>query len=209
AKKLTVPAAAQGRDGLPCPTVRDFSVVDQDQSDNVVSSYLVLRNGRTAQDTAANRAALGKRATSLANGSDNRLLDRFIAPALGWPVWTVPYLGDPGAQASALALNELYAAARPVTPSAEIPTNDPMTQVDGKASVDKSNLYRAGVDQPALAPGADTGAEYCRNLVSVAPARLQRDADLLRAAPSPDPGAAPDLLGFLTQRLRASYDLLG
>src|SRR5256886_15369264 len=42
AGKLVVPAAQTGRDGLPCPTVRDFGVVDQDQSDNVVSSYLVL-----------------------------------------------------------------------------------------------------------------------------------------------------------------------
>jgi len=29
AKKLSVPAAQTGKDGLPCPTVRDFGVVDQ------------------------------------------------------------------------------------------------------------------------------------------------------------------------------------
>ncbi|HEY4026666.1 MAG TPA: hypothetical protein VGO86_09565, partial [Candidatus Dormibacteraeota bacterium] len=34
--KLAVPALGTARDGKPCPTTRDFSVVDQDQSDNSV-----------------------------------------------------------------------------------------------------------------------------------------------------------------------------
>ncbi|OLB64481.1 MAG: hypothetical protein AUI10_10940 [Actinobacteria bacterium 13_2_20CM_2_72_6] len=55
AKKLVVPATGTGKDGLPCPTVRDFSVVDQDMSDNVVSSYLIVGDGRTAPNTADNR----------------------------------------------------------------------------------------------------------------------------------------------------------
>src|SRR5579883_2101920 len=35
AGKVQVPALQMAKDGKPCPTVRDFSVVDQDQSDNV------------------------------------------------------------------------------------------------------------------------------------------------------------------------------
>src|SRR5213078_2413628 len=96
AKKLTVPAPQTARDGLPCPTVRDFAVVDQDQSDNVISSYLVFKDGRTAPNTAANRAHFGDRATVLTNGSDNGLVDKFVDPALGCTPWTAPDLADPG-----------------------------------------------------------------------------------------------------------------
>src|SRR5262249_37040861 len=42
AKKLVIPAPGTANDGMTCPTVRDFSVVDQDQSDNVTATYLVL-----------------------------------------------------------------------------------------------------------------------------------------------------------------------
>jgi hypothetical protein len=209
AGKLTVPAAQTGRDGLPCPTVRDFAVVDQDQSDNVVSTYLVLDNGRMAQNTGDNQRTLGTSATRLTNGSDNGLVDRFVSPALGCTPWTAPDLGDPGASVPALALNELFAAARTRAPVALVPTNDPMTEVGGTVSVAKTNLYRAGVDQPALASATGVGTSYCRNLVTVAPNRLIRDRQLFRQAPSPDPAAAPTLFGFLAQRLRASYDLLG
>src|SRR5205814_3707018 len=90
AKKLTVPPAQTGRDGKPCPTVRDFAVIDQDQSDNVISSYLVQRDGRTAPNTAKNRARLGGRATVQTNGSDNGLVDKFVDPALGCTPWTAP-----------------------------------------------------------------------------------------------------------------------
>ena len=209
AKKLTVPAAQTGRDGKPCPTVRDFAVVDQDQSDNVISSYLVLPNGQTAPNTADNRNRLGGRATLLTNGSDNGLVDKFVAPALGCTPWTAPDLTDPGTMVSSVALNELAAAAWTGQPVALVPTNDPMTQVGGRTSVSKTNLYRAGVNQPALAPGSDTGRAYCRNLVDIAPPRLLLDRQLLRAAPSPDPAAAPNLYAFLLQRLRSSFDLLG
>jgi hypothetical protein len=209
AKKLTVPAAQTGRDGKPCPTVRDFAVVDQDQSDNVISSYLVLRDGRTAPNTAANRARLGGRATVLTNGSDNGLVDNFVDPALGCTPWTAPDLADPGAMVSSVALNELAAAAWTKQPVALVPTNDPMTLVNDRSSVAKTNLYRAGVNQPALAAGTFTGRSYCRNMVATALPRLRLDRRLLRAAPSPDPAAAPNLFVFLVQRLRSSFDLLG
>ena len=41
AGKLVPPPLGTARDGLTCPTVRDFAVVDQDQSDNVTTAYLM------------------------------------------------------------------------------------------------------------------------------------------------------------------------
>ena len=55
---LKVPAIGTSDDGQPCETVRNFALVDQDQSDNVISTYLLNANGQTAQDTAANAASL-------------------------------------------------------------------------------------------------------------------------------------------------------
>ena len=43
--------------GAVCPTSRSFQIVDACPSDNVPTQYLLLSNGQTMQDTAANRAA--------------------------------------------------------------------------------------------------------------------------------------------------------
>src|SRR6266700_6690901 len=53
-RKITVPPLGTAKDGKPCPTVRDFSVVDQDPSDNVTSRYLASAEGKLAQNTPAN-----------------------------------------------------------------------------------------------------------------------------------------------------------
>ncbi|MGZ4657410.1 MAG: hypothetical protein ACXVGE_10620 [Blastococcus sp.] len=192
AGKLTVPALGTGRDGLPCPTTRDFSVVDQDQSDNLATVYRVV-DGSVGQDTAATRGG-----TPLKNGSDEGLLAKLIDPALGCTPFEAPDLGDGGAMTPALALNELSAAAHQAAPAALTPTSDPMTQVDGHTDTGKTNLYRAGVDQPPL-PAGQTPEEYCTNLRSIAQARLDRDRSFFRAAPSPAP-TADNLYGFLTAR---------
>jgi hypothetical protein len=204
AGKLKVPPVGMARDGQPCPTTRDFAVVDQDQSDNLTTRYLALANGRTAQNNAANIAALPV-STVLKNASDNGLLTGFINPALGCKPFTAPDLTAGGTPAPSLALNELQAAAAPTTPMAFTPPNDPMVQVNGKPSVVKTNLYRAGVDQPPLDPAVDTAKNYCRNLATVAPARLRLDRQFTIGAPSPDPAAAKNLFAFLQQRLKASF----
>jgi hypothetical protein len=203
AGKLKVPPVGMAHDGRPCPTTRDFAIVDQDQSDNLTTHYLALRNGRTAQDNAANVAALPVR-TVLKNASDNGLLTGFINPALGCTPFTAPDLTTGGTPGPSLALNELQAAASKTTPMALIPPNDPMAQVDGRPSVAKINLYRAGVNQPPLNPAVDTAKNYCTNLASVAVARLRLDRALTIDAPSPDPAAAKNLFAFLQQRLKAS-----
>lgn len=208
AGKLKVPPVGVARDGQPCPTTRDFSVVDQDQSDNLTTRYLALLGGRTAQDTAANIAGLPVR-TVLKNASDNGLLTGFINPALGCAPFTAPDLTAGGTPAPSLALNELQAAATKTQPMALIPPNDPMAQVNGRPSVAKTNLYRAGVNQPPLNPAVDTARNYCNNLATVAPARLRLDRPLTVGAPSPDPAAAKNLFAFLQQRLKASFTDLG
>ncbi len=204
---LKVPAVGTAKDGLPCPTVRDFSMVDQDQSDNVTTHYLANARGRTAQANAAGRAALGNGATDLFNGSDNRLLDAFIDPALGCTPWTAPDGAADNQPATSLPLNELQAAANQKAPVALVPANDPMTQVNGASNTAKTTLYRAGVDQAAASAANDSGATYCRDLFNN-PAGIQRvfkDQALFSAAPSVDPGAATNLFTFLAMRANQSF----
>jgi hypothetical protein len=205
AKQLNVPPLGTGKDGLPCPTVRDFGLVDQDQSDNVTTTYVATADGRTAQAGAT--AGLGG-TTKLTNGSDNGLLAAFVDPALGCRPFTAPDLSANGAPATSLALNELQAAAHQAPPVALIPPNDPMAQVDGKPSVAKVNLYRAGVDQPPLNVATETGQAYCTNLMTIGKQHLMAGKALFTRAPSPDPAAA-NLFEFLTQRLQGSIEKLG
>jgi hypothetical protein len=207
--KLTVPAPGTASDGLPCPTTRDFAVVDMDQSDNVTTNYLFLPDGRTAQNTAANQAALtAKGAKVQVNGSDEGLLDNFIDPALGCTPYRAPDLADPGHEVTSLALNELQAGHQ-AAPVALVPTTDPMTLVDGKPSVDKTNMYRAGVGQPPIDPAVETPKGYCRSLVDIGVARTRDDADRYRAVRSPNAADATNLFTFLAQRLNASFTELG
>lgn len=208
AGKLKVPAVGTGRDGKPCPTTRDFSIVDQDQSDNLDTSYLALMDGRTAQNNQANAAALPA-TLILRNASDNGLLNSFVAPALGCKPFRAPDLTAGGALVPSLALNELQAALRQPDPVALIPPNNPMAQVDGKPNRAKTNLYRAGVNMPPMDPQVDTARDYCRNLATIAPARLRFDRVFTSAAPSPDPAAAKNLFTFLQQRLKGSFTDLG
>ena len=199
--QLTVPALGTGKDGLTCPTVRDFGVVDQDQSDNVTTTYVATADGRTAQ---AGALANG---TKLSNGSDNGLLNNFIDPALGCKPFTVPDLTNNGASGTSLALDELQAAAHQGAPVALVPPNHPMSQVDGQQNLAKTNLYRAGVDQPAVNAGTDTPQAYCKNLATTGAARLATDGGLFAQAASPDAGM--NLAGFLGDRLQSSLQLLG
>ena len=210
AGKLKIPAVGTASDGKPCPTTRDFSIVDQDQSDNVTSSYLALPDGRTAQNTAANRAALAARGARIeVNGSDNGLVVAHVDPALGCTPYRAPDLADPGAMATSLALNELQAAADQAAPVALVPTNDPMTLVNGRASTRKTNLYRAGVDMPPVNTATETPAAYCRQMLSLGAGRAELDKAAFAAADSPDPGAANSLFTFLAARLSGSFDDLG
>ncbi|HEV7236213.1 MAG TPA: hypothetical protein VGN15_08540 [Ktedonobacteraceae bacterium] len=205
AHTLTPPALGVGKDGLACPSVRDFSVVDMDQSDNVTTSYLIAANGQMAQMTAANATKL-QNAQTLNNGSDNRLLAIALDGSLGCTPWTAPDLANPGTSVTALPLDELQAAAYQQGPVALVPLGDPMVLNNGNNDAAKVNAYRMGVDQPLLGNN-DTGntKTYCTNLRQFGPKRLLQDAAFTIANPTLDPATANSLLTFLEQRYVATY----
>jgi hypothetical protein len=207
AGKLTVPQPGIARDGQQCLTTRSFALIDQDQSDNVTTEYLAEPNGKTAQDTAANRQGLNG-SSVLFNGSDNGLLDLFVDPALGCSPWEAPNLADGGAPAPSLPLDELQAARwanSPGSPAALVPLNDPMTvDENGNFSTDKTNTYRSLVDMSML-PSGQSPAAYCSDMEQIQGKRLQQDVNLLLNAPSPDTGAADNLFTFMAMRLQQSF----
>jgi hypothetical protein len=207
AGKLAVPALGTARDGRPCPTTRDFSIVDQDQSDNTTTTYLVTSRGRLAQNTPANAARLAG-ATVLTNGSDEGLLDRAVDGALGCTPWTVPNLADPKHQmrSTSWPLNELMAAARQAAPIALVPAGDPFVQGANGPSLSKLDAYRTGVDQPtASSLNQASTSTYCSNLLHAGLPRIAQDRQFTGPAPSPAAATATNLFNFLAVRFNQSW----
>ena len=206
---LTVPATgtAMKAAGVACPTTRNFNMIDQDQSDNVTTQYLLTADGRTAQFNAVNQAALSG-STTINNGSDNALLDAFLDPTLGCTPFTAPDLSQPGTMGTSQALDELSAAKNQTAPIALVPENDEMTLVNNAFSVAKTNLYRANVGQPPVSAAndaADSPANYCQNMVNVQTAFLNANQALLATGASPVPGVGSNLLTFLANRMSMSF----
>ena len=216
--KLTVPAIGKTSAGQPCPTTRSFDTVDQDPSDNVTTQYLVSGDGRTAQDNAANRAALPG-ATVVSNGSDNFLLTGFLAPALGCRPFTAPDLTNHGQPGTSGPLNELSAAANQIAPLALVPVNDPMTLVDENYNIQKTNLFRTSVGQPPLPAGMtatesmaianENAATFCQNLFNIQTTFLARNQGVLQNFRSPVPATGNNLFTFMANRLKMSFTNLG
>jgi hypothetical protein len=210
-----VPTGGRIGTGRACPDVRDFDVVDQDQSDNVTSAYLLdPATGRTAQDTAANEASLAG-ARKLTNGSDNALVDDFMDPALGCTPFLAPDLANGNTPATSQALDELLAAAPANAPrvAALVPANDEMV-LDARGHLDpaKTNLYRAEVGQPAISAQNnpnDSPAAYCQNLINIQGPFLAANQDILAAAPTPVADVGDNLYTFLARRLSMSFANLG
>ena len=81
-----------------------------------------------------------------------------------------------------------------------------MVLTNNQPDLNKLNAYRQGVDQQRVQTLAATSTTtYCTNLLNIAPARLQLDAQLTKASTSPDPAAANSLFTFLAQRFVATY----
>jgi hypothetical protein len=209
--KLRVPSTGTSpKTGQPCLTTRSFQLVDQDQSDNVTSTYLLTGNGQTAQSNAANAAALPG-SQPISNGSDNILLDGFVDPAMGCKPFQAPDLSQAGALGTSQALDELSAAKNQKAPVALVPENDEMTLVNGKFSVAKTDLYRANVGQWPVSwwtPGS-TPANYCQNMSNLQTVFLAKDEALLATAPSPVPAVGNNLFTFMANRLAMSFTNLG
>jgi hypothetical protein len=204
----TIPAAGAATKvpGLACPSTRSFTMIDQDQSDNVTTQYLLNANGQTAQDNAANTGALAG-ATVINNGSDNALLNAFLDPTLGCTPFTAPDLTNAGTAGTSQALDELFAAKNQAAPIALVPENDPMALVNGAFSQQKTNRYRTSVGQPVVmrAQTADTPAAYCQNMVNVQSLFLRNNQTLLATGTSPVPGVGTNLFTFLANRLNMSF----
>jgi hypothetical protein len=204
---LQVPAIGTASDGQACETTRDFALIDQDQSDNVVSQYLMNANGQTAQATAANKTSLAA-ASLLTNGSDDALISDFVDPANGCTSFTAPDSTNPNGTASSQALNELSARVNQKGTIAVVPPNDEMTLVGGNMSLTKTNVYRSLVDQPLLSNNtnlATVAASYCQNMVNIAPARNNLDMAKDAAFGSPVPTVGNNLATFLGNRLSMSF----
>ncbi len=204
---LTVPAlGVSPKTGQPCPTTRSFTMIDQDQSDNVTTTYLLTATGQTAQFNPANVAALPA-ATTIVNGSDNKLLAAFLDPTLGCAPFTAPDLSQAGAAGPSQALNEIQAQAQ-AAPVALVPENDEMTLVNNAFSADKTNLYRSNVGQPAISAANDAAsspANYCQNMANIQTAFLNANQALLATGASPVPAVGTNLLTFLANRELMSF----
>ena len=208
---LTVPALGTSLDKQPCLTVRDFAVVDQDQSDNVITSYLINANGQTAQNTAANATAIAG-ATTLVNGSDDKLLAAFVDPATGCTDFHATDSTDPTGMSGSQALNELSARVNQKGTIAVVPPNDEMTLVNTAFSIAKTNVYRSLVDQPLLAGNVNAtqvAEAYCQNMTNIAPARNQLDMPWELTFGTPVAAVGDNLATFLGNRLSMSFVNLG
>jgi hypothetical protein len=226
---LKVPALGTGSDGQPCQTTESFATIDQDQSDNVVSAYLLNGAGQTAQDTAANARLAGETpinnnwtrrtrtsstnfstlrgATTVTNGSDDGLLDAFLDPALGCKPWTVTDATSSAGASSSQALNALMAQQDQKAPVALLPVNDPQLLVNGNFSIGKTNAYRAETDEPALSSTTSTAmnaAKYCQNMVNIQSVKLAADEAVMSAFASPVPTLGSNLYTTMAARLDAS-----
>jgi hypothetical protein len=199
--------------GQDCPVTRNFDMIDQDQSDNVTSLYLLNpATGQTAQDTTANAGNLTG-ATTLANGSDNILLDGFIDPTLGCTPFMAPDLANNNQMASSQALDELLAAKNQPAIAALVPENDEMVlNAQGQFDVTKTNLYRAEVGQAPINNQNnqnDSPAMYCQNMVDIQTPFLAANQTLLATGATPVPGTGNNLLTFMANRLGMSFTNLG
>lgn len=194
---LVVPDLGVDKRGMACPSTRDFFVVDQDQSDNVAAAYWLTGEGQMSQVPVDG-------ATKMTNGSDEGLLASFIDPALGCSPWRWPSLDGTGDWPS-LAANELQAAYKQAAPVALVPMSDPMVLRNGRESVAKTNLYRAGVNMGRIDRRVESDRKYCANLMTAFPARAEAEADLLQA---PGPGGTV-LADFLADRYEGTLQILG
>ena len=205
--RLRVPRLGTGTDGQACESTESFSLIDQDQSDNVISEYLMNGNGQTAQDTVANKNALGG-ATVLANGSDDGLLAHFVDPALGCTPFMATDSTSPNGMDSSQALNALSARQNQQGTRALLPVNDPQLLVAGQFSIGKTNTYRMETDQPLLSSSTNktqNAAAYCQDTVNIQPAKLLLDTAKEANFTTPVPAVGNNLATFMGARLAASF----
>jgi hypothetical protein len=118
----------------------------------------------------------------------------------------VPDLANPGHMTTALPLNELQAMVNQQAPVALVPSSDPMVLNNNATDLNKTNAYRAGVDQPRAQNNDQADPKtYCQNLVNTGAPRIVLDAPLTVKMATPDPATGNTLFTFLAQRFANSY----
>ena len=209
AGQLVIPDLGADKLGNPCPTSRSFEITDACPSDNVPTQYL-LKGTATAQDTAANKDAVDGEVIN--NASDEALLTNIIDPLIGCTPFLAPSVDDPGSMVPALALSELQAAAKQAAPIGFVPLNDPDTLLTatGAVSVDKTNAYRLGVNQPVVGSGVDAGdlVSYCQAMVEVGPPFFKGFEDVFLGQPTADAAVGNNLFTFMCERYLMSLTQL-
>ena len=207
--QLQVPPLGNDDLGRPCPSSRSFKIVDQDQSDNLPTKYLLLGDGGTVQFTTANQAKFSH-AAEIDNASDESLIADFVGPAIGCTPYQVDSIDDPGTKVSSLATQELQALIYQQEPIALIPLNDPDTLLTSSQSESraKTNVYRIGVNMPRLGTGSNTDegspVEYCNKLIKIQPPFLASFQRQFNAVKTPDAGIGNNLFTFLCNRFLQS-----
>jgi hypothetical protein len=205
-----IPDLGIASDNEPCLTTRDFSLVDMDPSDNIITTYLIdMATGKTAQNTIINQNA-NPQAIVIKNGSDNLLLAT-LDNIMGCKPYQVTNIVDPNnpitGKISSMALDEIHAAIRQKKFYAYIPKGDPMVRINNIPSLNKINAYRQGVFQPVINDlnMADT-TSFCAHYVNIQLPRLQKNKQLFIVEPSPDQLISTNLYGFLLNRFSTSYN---
>jgi hypothetical protein len=203
---IQLPGLGTAFDGLPCPTLRDFFIVDMDPDDGVQALYLLTTQNQVIQKTTANMKNFAI-ASTLANDGDNRLISVFVNPAIGCQTLVLPNAADPGTFAPALPMNILHAMFFQQAPVSLTPNNDPMTTTNALPDLNKLNLYRLGVNQPqaqVLGAADNDPILFCRNYAAVAAQRFVSLNANLKAFASPAPGFA-NLFAFMKNRAMTTY----
>ncbi|KAH0544782.1 hypothetical protein FGG08_001149 [Glutinoglossum americanum] len=208
AGKLKIASPGTGVGSQPCPVVRDFRVVDQDQSDNVDTTYLLINKTILAQNTPA-KAKANPDAEVLSNGSDNALLNKHLSPALDCAVLESSSLTSPTGKTASLATNELQANFFPPSSGpALVPLNGAFSTINTNGtitqSLEKTNLYRLGVGQPPGSAANASGTTYCRSFAAGG-LFIAQNTKLFAKRPSPNPAAANNLFTFLANRFGESF----
>ncbi|MGH3420155.1 MAG: hypothetical protein ACRDOD_11290, partial [Streptosporangiaceae bacterium] len=168
--------------------------------------------GQTAQDTTANAGSIAG-ATTLANGSDNALLDLFMDPVLGCTPFEVPDLANNDQPTSSQALDELLAEKNEPAIPALVPENDEMVlNGQGQFDVGKADLYREELGQTTINAQnnrSDSPAMFCQNMLTIQTPFLAANQSRLAVGESPVTAVGDNLLTFLANRLNMSFTNLG
>ena len=189
-----------------CPSVRSFTV-DQDQSDNVLTSYILTDNNIIAQDTPENQILLRNMNEFLNFITNGRI---YVNKLIGCQPYTAPDFINPTIFKSSLALNEIQASVNNFEPNtASIPPDNPIVLIDNIQSLEKINAYRIGVNQPLLSVLNKTiQTTYCLKMDQYAIPFFFNYQQILSNASSPNIYLANNLLNFLIQRYINNWTVL-